>query len=164
MFSIFETHTRWNSKGKAGCPVELGVPLCVIEDQRQFILHHGVMWEGSDVDVATAVPMVAATQALFADLRVCSFDRGFHSPDNRTRLDQMLDLNALPGKGRLSKANQDREAAPDFRPARKQHPAVESAVNHLDHHGLDRILSHGADGFKRSVALSILGANIHRLA
>ena len=161
VFSIFETHTRWNSKGKAGCPVEPGVAVCVIEDQHQFILHHGVMWEGSDVDMA--VPMVAAAQALFADLRVCSFDRGFHSPDNRTRLDQMLDLNALPGKGRLSKPNQDREAAPDFRPARKQHPAVESAVNHLDHHGLDRIPSHGADGFKRSVALSILGANIHCL-
>ena len=58
VFSIFETHTRWNSKGKAGCPVELGVPVCVIQDQHQFILHHGVMWEGSDVDMA--VPMVAA--------------------------------------------------------------------------------------------------------
>ena len=94
---------------------------------------------------------------------MCSFDRGFHSPDNRTRLDRMLDLNALSGKGRLSKPNQDREAAADFRAVRKQHPAVEFAVNHLDHHGLDRILSHGADGFKRSVALSILGADTHRL-
>ena len=162
VFSIFETHTRWISKGKAGCPVELGVPVCVIEDQHQFILHHVVMWkEGSDVDMA--VPMVEATQALFPDLRVCSFDRGFHSPDNRIRLNQLLDLNALPGKGRLSKANQEREAEPAFLEARKQHPAVESAINHLEHHGLDRILSHGAAGFKRSVALSILGANIHRL-
>ena len=29
MFSIFETHTRWIAKGKAGTPVELGVPVCV---------------------------------------------------------------------------------------------------------------------------------------
>ena len=162
VFSIFETHTRWISKGKAGCPVELGVPVCVIEDQHQFVLHHVVMWEeGSDVEMA--VPMLEATQALFPDLRVCSFDRGFHSPDNRIRLNQLLDLNALPGKGRLSKANQEREAEPAFLEARKQHSAVESAINHLEHHGLDRILSHGAAGFKRSVALSILGANIHRL-
>ena len=161
VFSIFEPHTRWISKGKAGCPVELGVPVCIMEDQHQFILNHIVMWEGSDVDVA--VPIVASTQALFPDLRACSFDRGFHSPGNRTRLDEMLEMNALPAKGRLSKANQAREADPDFCAARKQHPSVESAINHLEHNGLDRILSHGADGFERSVALSILGANIHRL-
>ena len=32
VFSIFESHTRWISKGKAGTPVELGVPVCVLED------------------------------------------------------------------------------------------------------------------------------------
>ena len=30
VFSIFEPHTRWISKGKAGCPVELGVQVCII--------------------------------------------------------------------------------------------------------------------------------------
>ena len=35
VFSVFETHTRWVSKGKAGNPVELGVPVCVVEDQRR---------------------------------------------------------------------------------------------------------------------------------
>ena len=42
----FEPHTRWNAKGKAGRPVELGVPVCILEDQHQFILHHRVLWEG----------------------------------------------------------------------------------------------------------------------
>ena len=32
VFSIFEPHTRWISKGKAGCPVELGVPVCASAD------------------------------------------------------------------------------------------------------------------------------------
>ena len=32
VFSVFEQHTRWISKGKAGRPVELGVPVCVLED------------------------------------------------------------------------------------------------------------------------------------
>jgi len=40
VFSIFEEHTEWVSKGKAGVPVELGVRVCVLEDQHQFILHH----------------------------------------------------------------------------------------------------------------------------
>src|SRR5258706_7429461 len=32
VFSIFEPHTEWISKGKAGVPVELGVKVCVLED------------------------------------------------------------------------------------------------------------------------------------
>ena len=36
VFSLFERHTRWNVKGKAGVSVELGVPVCVLEDQYQF--------------------------------------------------------------------------------------------------------------------------------
>ncbi len=56
-----------------------------------------------------------------------------------------------------------REEDPEFKAMRKQHPAVESAINHLEHHGLDRVYAHGADGFDKSVSLSILGANIHRL-
>ena len=96
VFSIFEEHTRWISKGKAGTPAELGVPVAVVEDQYQFILHHKILWEGEDVDVA--VPMVQEAQALYPELRACSFDRGFHSPDNRVRLDGLLDVNALPSK------------------------------------------------------------------
>ncbi len=51
-------HTRWISKGKAGVPVEPGVPVRVPEDRHRFIPLHSVMWEGSDVDVA--VPMGGA--------------------------------------------------------------------------------------------------------
>ena len=105
VFSIFEEHTRWVSKGKAGTPVELGVPVAIIEDQYGFILHHKVLWEGEDVDVA--VSMVQEAQALYPELRACSFDRGFHSRDNRVRLDALLDVNALPGRGYLSRADRN---------------------------------------------------------
>ena len=87
----------------------------------------------------------------------------FHSPGNRRRLDEMLELNVLPAKGYLSQANRKREQAPEFVAARQQHPAVESAVNNLEHRGLGRVRCHGADGFERMVALSILAANLHRL-
>ena len=116
-------------------------------------------WKGSDVDVTE--PMIWETQERYLELQACSFDRGFHSPGNRVALDRLLERNALPGKGKLSKAH--REAAPEFRAARRQHPAVESAINHLEHRGLDRVGSRGADGFERTVTLSVLGANIHRL-
>ena len=161
VFSIFEEHTRWVSKGKAGTPVELGVPVALIEDQHQFILHHRILWRGEDVDVA--VPLVQQAQALYPELRACSFDRGFHSPANRLRLDALLDLNALPKQGRLSKADREREEDECFVAARQAHPAIESAINGLKHRGLDRVRSHGADGFARTVALSVLAANLHRI-
>ena len=131
------------------------------EDQHQFILHHRILWKGEDVDVA--VPMVEEAQALYPGLRACSFDRGFHSPANRVRLDALLDVNALPGSGYLSKANRERESAESFVSARRAHPAIESAINGLEHRGLDRVRSHGADGFARAVALSVLAANLHRI-
>ena len=161
VFSIFEEHTRWCQKGKAGRPVELGVPVCVLEDQHGFLLHHEILWQGGDTDIA--VPMIEAAQARFADLRACSFDRGFHSPANRLRLDALLEHNVLPRMGRLAKADRARETDPAFVAARRQHPAVESAIHNLEHRGLDRVRAYGADGFARVVALSVLALNFHRL-
>ena len=161
VFSIFEPHTRWISKGKAGRPVELGVPVCIMEDPYQFILHHEIMWTGSDVDIA--VPMVEITKELFPDFCAASFDRGFHSPANRARLDELLVDNVLPKKGRLSKADRDREQGETFAAMRRQHPAVESAINNLEHRGLDRVRSKGRKGFARRVALAVVALNVHRL-
>ncbi|MFT5085468.1 MAG: IS5 family transposase [Lentisphaeria bacterium] len=42
--------------------------------------------------------------------------------------------------------------APEYKKVRRQHSAVESAVNALEQHGLDRCPDHGIDGFKRYVA------------
>jgi hypothetical protein len=161
VFSIFEPHTRWISKGKAGCPVELGVPVCILEDAHGFVLHHEVMWQGGDVD--HAVSMVQASQARFPDLRAVSFESGFHSPGNRIRLDDLLDHNVLPKKGCLSQTDRERERGDEFVAMRPQHPAVESAINNLGHRGLERVLAQGGDGFARVVALSVVAMNIHRI-
>ena len=64
--------------------------------------------------------MVVAAQERFPDLRACSFDRNFHSRDNRVRLDDLLDLNVLPKKGCMSKADREREASGDFAAARRE--------------------------------------------
>ena len=55
------------------------------------------------------------------------------------RLDALLDVNALPGSGYLSKANRERESEEWFVSARRAHPAIESAINGLEHRGLDRV-------------------------
>ena len=69
----------------------------------------------------------------------------------------------LPRKGRLSKADQARESEPEFQYLRKQHSAVESAINALEVHGLDKCPDHGIDGFKCYVALAVVARNIQRL-
>ena len=158
---FFEPHTRWCAKGKAGVAVELGVPVSVVECEQQFVLHWQVMWSGEDVDVAC--PLVAEAQELYPCLAACSFDKGFHSPANRERLDAALELNALPRKGRLSKADREREGAPAFRAARRAHAAVESAINNLEQRGLGRVRARGADGFERMVGLAVLAGNLHRI-
>jgi hypothetical protein len=161
VFSLFEPHTRWLCKGKAGVPVELGVAVCVVEDQHQFILHHRILWNETDDQVAVA--MVKDTQSRFSDLSQCSFDRAFHSPANRQALDQLLEHKILPKKGRLSQADQVREYSETFVEARRQHAAVESCINTLEHRGLDRCRTYGKIGFERCVALSVVAYNLHRL-
>jgi hypothetical protein len=161
VFSIFEPHTEWISKGKAGVPVELGVKVCILEDQHQFILHHQVMQNQTDDQVT--VEMVNQAKKRFANLNVCSFDKGFHSPANQSELKEMLDLVVLPRKGKLSKEAQAIEQAPEFVKARRAHSAVESAINGLEVHGLDVCPDHGITGFKRYVALAVVARNIHRI-
>jgi len=161
VFSLFETHTQWISKGKAGVPVELGINTCILEDQYGFILHHQIM-EG-ETDDTVAVSMVEETQERFPKLTRCSFDRGFYSPDNRVKLRGLLDLSALPSKGTPSSEEVVFETSDEFVAARRQHSAVESAINALEVHGLDRCPDHGIDGFKRYVALAVLARNIQKV-
>jgi IS5 family transposase len=161
VFSIFELHTEWISKGKAGVPVELGVKVCILEDQHQFILHHQVMQRQSDD--AVCVEMVVQAKNRFPKLNACSFDKGFHSTANQAALKEQLVLVALPRKGKLSQEAQATEQAPTFARARRAHSAVESAINALEVHGLDRCPDHGVNGFKRYVALAVLARNIHRV-
>jgi len=96
-------------------------------------------------------------------LLVVSFDKGFHSPDNRRELAKVLNYVILPKKGRLSEAEQKIEQSEEFVEARRKHSAVESSINALENHGLDRCLDHGLHGFKRYVALSVLARNIQIL-
>jgi len=161
VFSLFQPHTEWISKGKAGVPVELGMRVCIMEDTHGFILHSQVMQKTTDDKVA--VSMVKETKALFPRFNACSFDKGFHSQENQKNLKEIIDQVVLPKKGKLSKADKEREYAPEFMQAKRKHSAVESAINALEIHGLDKCPDHGLEGFKRYVALAVLSRNIQKL-
>ena len=77
VFSLFEDHTEWIKKGKAGVSQELGLKVCIVKDQFGFILHHRVMQHQTDDQIA--VPIIKETKERFYQLTGCSFDKGFHS-------------------------------------------------------------------------------------
>ena len=161
VYSVFEPHTEWISKGKAGVPQELGVRVSILEDQHGFILGHTVMEKQTDEKIAVLI--VQDAKKRFPYLISCSFDKGYHSPQNKLDLTEILDEVILPKKGKLNAAQLKEETSASFVNARNQHSAVESGINSLEHHGLDRCLDRGLDGFKRYVSLSVLSKNIYQL-
>jgi transposase, IS5 family len=161
VFSIFEEHTEWICKGKAGVSQELGLRVCILEDQYGFILHYQVMEKQTDDKVTVA--MVKEAKEKFPRLSMCSFDKGFYTPRNLEELRKLLEKVILPKKGKLSSSDKEVEYSEEFIQARRKHSAIESAINALENHGLDRCPDHGITGLKRYVALAVLARNIQIL-
>jgi len=63
----------------------------------------------------------------------------------------------------LSSKDKVREYDEEFVQAKKQHSAVESAINALQVHGLNKCPDHGIDGFERYAALAVLSRNIQKI-
>ena len=161
VFSIFEEHTEWVCKGKAGVPVELGVRVSILEDQYQFVLHHRIMWKETDDKVA--IPIIEEAKQRYPLINQCSFDKGYYSKANVIELNAHLDHVILPKKGRCNQEEKAWQESDIFAEARRQHSGVEACINNLEIRGLNRCLSYGRDGFERHVALSIVATNLHRI-
>ena len=161
VFSIFQPHTEWITKGKAGVVVELGLRAAVSEDQYGFILNHRVMQQ--ETDDQAAAPLVEDLAAHYPQVESVSMDKGFHSPENQRKLADIIDFPVLPKNGKRCATELEREHDPRFIRMSRRHSGVESAINALEANGLDLCPDHGIDGFKRSVALAVVGRNVHRL-
>lgn len=159
--SIFERHTEWICKGKAGVNQELGIRVAILEDQFGFILSHRVMQDETD----DKVPVEIIKNALinYPNISSCSFDKGFWSPENRMELEKSLDVVAMKKKGYSSKANYEYEHSEEFLEAKKGHSAIESAFNGLQSGGLDKCPDKGIKNYRKYVALAIVGRNLQKL-
>ena len=161
VFSIFEEHTEWISKGKAGVPQQLGLRVCIVRDQFGFILQHKIM--ENETDDKVAVSIVFDAKQKFNNIQSCSFDKGFHSPKNQKKLGELLDKVILPFKGKLSEKRKIIEYSEEFLDAKKKHSAVESSIGALQNHGLKKCPDHGLHGFKRYVSMGMLARNLQIL-
>lgn len=162
VYSIFEEHTEWITKGKLHKKVELGHLLLITTDQYQLIVDYKIM--KGEKDAAQIAPLKQRIQQHYSGKKISShsFDKGFYSQVNLDSLQQDYTLQAvLPKRGRHNKEDKQREGTKSFKKLRRAHSAVESNINMLEHHGLNRCVDKGLAGYKRNVGLSVLAYNLH---
>jgi len=164
IYSIFEPHTEWISKGKLNKKVELGHLLLITTDQHHFIVDYKIM--ENEKDPAQIKSLTDRIQQNFAGRKISShsFDKGFYSKANLEILQQAnIEQVILPKKGKLNKEEKQKESTKRFKQLRYAHSAIESNINMLEHHGLNRCADRGLHGYKRYVGLSVLAYNLHIL-
>jgi IS5 family transposase len=163
VFSIFEPHTEWLTKGKLRPNVELGKLLLVTTDQFHMIIDYKVM-EG-ERDAAQVAPLSKRIKSKFQGVKISShsFDKGFHSATNYETMQQATAQVIMPKKGKKNQEEQQRESAKEFKKLRNKHSAIESNINMLEHHGLNRCPDKGLDGLKQYVGFCVLAYNLHIL-
>ncbi len=162
VYSIFEEHTEWITKGKLNKKVELGHLVLITTDQYQFIIDYKVMEKQKDAKQVSSLCERIKKNFGGRKVKSHSFDKGFWSKDNHTTLQGAeIEQVILPKKGKHSKEDKERESSSVFKELRNDHSAVESNINMLEHHGLNRCMDKGLTGYKRCVGLSVLAYNLH---
>ena len=165
LYSIFERHTEWIQKGKAHRRVELGHRLLIAADEYGIVHDYKVMQGGDEAaEVAPLADRLVSKLGLDS-IASLSFDRGFSSIENRKLLEFCLPETEIimPKKGKRSAVDQERESQKHWRALANQHSAVESVINSLEHHGLDRCPDKGYHGYCRYAGLGVLAYNLHRI-
>lgn len=163
VFSLFEPHTEFIKKGKLFPPVELGHKLLLTTDQHELILDYRVMEQPNDKDESIGVADRLIGRYGPGNIQSLSFDKGFTREEDRQLLELYIPEVIMPKRGRRNQAEQEREQQPSFRALRHRHHAVESDINCLEHHGLDRCPDKGLHGYKRYVGLGVLAYNLHKI-
>jgi len=164
IFSIFEPHTRWIVKGKAGVICELGQKMLITSDENDFIIN----WRSADdqSDVHLTQDVVDQTQSQYSGKILShSFDKGFSKQTLNQDIKQTYPHTKfiLQKKGKLNKQELLEETEQEFKTLRNKHNAVESNINDLMHCGLDICPDKGEANYKRYIALGVLTYNIKKL-
>jgi len=165
LFSIFEPHVEWLSKGKEGRPVELGHNVLLTTDQYHFIVDHEVVIKKKDA--ALVIPLALRLEERFGTpeykLESISFDRGFFSGPAKKVLQGKFGQVVMPKPGNKSEKIENEEGQTRYIKLRQKHSAVESNINELECGGAGKVPDKGLDGFKDYVAWSVVAYNLKRL-
>jgi len=161
VFSLFEPHTEWIQKGKQRPNVELGHRLLIASDQHQLIQDYDVPVGGVDVD--QSVPLADRLLGRYGagSLASLSFDKGFTRAADRELLSLYVPTVVMPKRGKKNATETERESQKQWVALRRRHSAVESEINSLEHHGLNRCLDVGLEGYLRYVGYGVMSYNLH---
>ena len=164
IFSIFESHSEWISKGKLGKPVEFGHRLLITSTKSGIIVDYKIMENRTDVEEVPELVERLTSNIGLDNIHSISFDKGFSSAANKTLLDETaIPHIILPKKGKLTAAEYEQQHQKEWLKLRHQHSAVESNINSLEHHGLDRCPDKGLAHYKAYAGLGILAYNLHQI-
>jgi hypothetical protein len=163
MFSLFETYTEWLNKGKQGGKIELGVKLLVATDQYDFIVDYQLM--NNQVDLDQTIPVADRLLAKFGydSISSISYDKGFSKHGNKELIETYIPKVILDKRGKLNKAEKESQQNKDYKKLKFAHSAVESNINCLEHHGLDKCPDKSEKGFRRYAGFGILAYNLHKI-
>ena len=161
VFSLFEPHTEWIQKGKQRPNVELGHKFLIATDQNQLIQDYAVLLGAAEVDQSIPVADRLLGRYGAGSVASLSFDKGFTRTADRELLSLYVPTVVMPKRGKKNAAETERESAKQFVALRHQHSAVESEINSLEHHGLNRCLDVGIQGYQRYVGYGVLSYNLH---
>jgi transposase, IS5 family len=162
VYSIFELHTEWISKGKINKKVELGHNMLISSDQYGFIVRSQVIEGVHDSGLVLALADELLNK--YKDsIQAMSFDKGFYSKENKEMLALVIPEVIMPKKGKKNASEKEEESKKSFKKLRYAHSAVESNINELEHHGLNRCPDKGLDRFKTYAALGVLSYNLGKL-
>ena len=161
VFSLFEPHTEWIQKGKQRPNVELGHKLLLATDQHQMIQDYDVLLKAAEVDQSVPVTDRLLGRYGAGGLASLSFDKGFTRTADRELLSLYVPEVVMPKRGKKNAAETERESGKKFVALRQQHSAVESEINSLEHHGLNRCWDVGLPGYLRYVGLGVMSYNLH---
>ena len=149
VFSRFEPHTEWMQKGQQRPHVELGHRLLIATDQQQLLQDYAVPVGGADVDPSVPVASRWLDRHGAGSLASLSFDKGFTRTADRELLRVYVPVVVMPKRGKQNAAETPREREQQFVVLRTAPSAGESEINSLEHHGLNRCLDVGLEGYLR---------------
>lgn len=162
IFSLFEPHTKWISKGKAGVIAELGGKHLIVTDQNNFIVLSRII--ADTPDASFTIDIAKQLKEQFGNrISSLSFDKGFSSKEIIGQLGSIIPNTMIKQKGSLNKERKEIERSKEFRALNNAHQAVESNIDQLEYHGLDKCFDKGEINFKKYVSLAVLSYNLHRL-
>lgn len=163
VYSWFEPHTEWITKGKQHPRVALGHRLLVASDQHGLIQDHDGLVGQGDVDQSVPVADRLLERYGVGSRGSLSFDKGFTRAEDQDLLQLYIPIGVRPKRGRKNAAEAAAESTRKFVVLRRQHSAVESDIAALEHHGLDRCLDVGLPAYRRYVGYGVLAFNLHQI-